>query len=209
MPRLSRADSQARTREQLLATAKALFLRDGYFATSLERVADAAGYSKGAVYSNFGSKDELCLAVLDEIRLEQAGQIVAALQAAGDLDARLAAFERWAETAIGDEGWSNLELEFGSTVRRDPALRAAYTSRGAVIRKAVADLLDGLVAEMRTPLPMPAAELATALVSLGIGLGLQRAIDHEIPVRVLTDLVRVLADPATAIRSAPAGRARS
>jgi AcrR family transcriptional regulator len=40
-----------------------LFLRDGYAATSLEKVADEAGYSKGAVYSNFWNKDELCLAV--------------------------------------------------------------------------------------------------------------------------------------------------
>ena len=44
MPRLSRAASQARTRAQLIETARELFLRDGYFATSLDKVADAAGY---------------------------------------------------------------------------------------------------------------------------------------------------------------------
>lgn len=71
MARLTRAESQARTREQLIETAKQLFLRDGYSVTSLERVADEAGYSKGAVYSNFRNKDELCLAVLDRIHDEQ------------------------------------------------------------------------------------------------------------------------------------------
>src|SRR6478672_12120515 len=67
MARLSRADSQRRTRRTLVRTARELFLRDGYFATSLERVAETAGYSKGAVYSNFRGKKELCLEVLDLI----------------------------------------------------------------------------------------------------------------------------------------------
>jgi AcrR family transcriptional regulator len=199
MTRLSRADSQVRTREQLVATAKTLFLRDGYFATSLDRVAEEAGYSKGAVYSNFRGKDELGLAVLDEIRAEQAGQIVAVMSRGSDL-----------------------ELEFGSTVRRNRDLRAAYTTRGSAIRAALAQVLVGLSGELGTQLPMAAEELATAFVSLGIGLGLQRAVDHDLPVRVLTDLVRVLAGlppvgtagtagtAATAgLRSAPAGRARS
>jgi AcrR family transcriptional regulator len=191
--RLSRADSQARTREQLIATGKVLFLRDGYFATSLERVAEEAGYSKGAVYSNFKGKDDLCLAVLDEIRIEQAGHIMAALGGERTFEKRLAALERWAETAIGDEGWSNLEIEFGSQIRRNPKLRAAYTARGNAIRGTLAEVIEGASADLGAPLPLPAGDLATLLVSLGIGLGLQRAVDHDLSVRILTDLVRVLA----------------
>ena len=67
MARKTRAESQAETRAQLLKTARQLFFDDGYHPTSLEKVADAAGYSKGAVYSNFRNKDELCLTVLDRI----------------------------------------------------------------------------------------------------------------------------------------------
>src|ERR1041384_2785727 len=71
MARMTRAESQANTRAQLLATARQMFFTDGYHPTSLEKVADAAGYSKGAVYSNFRNKDELCVAVLDEVRAER------------------------------------------------------------------------------------------------------------------------------------------
>ncbi|MER5838148.1 TetR family transcriptional regulator, partial [Streptomyces sp. NPDC002130] len=71
MARLTRAESQARTREHVLDTAHDLFLHDGFTKTSIERVAEAAGYSKGAVYSNFATKNELCLAVLDRIALQQ------------------------------------------------------------------------------------------------------------------------------------------
>jgi AcrR family transcriptional regulator len=193
VPRLTRAQTQARTRAQLIRTARELFLRDGYFATSLEKVADEAGYSKGAVYSNFRNKDELCLAAIDEIRGEQAARIAAAVTSATSFEERLAAFEHWAESAIGDEGWSNLEIEFGSQVRRDPALRAAFAERGAAIRAVIAQVIVAGTEELGTDLPMPADELATALLSLGVGLGLQRAIDHSIPVRTLTNVIRVLA----------------
>ncbi|MEO9138477.1 MAG: TetR/AcrR family transcriptional regulator [Jatrophihabitans sp.] len=197
---LSRADRQAQTRGQLLATARVLFLRDGYFATSLERVADEAGYSKGAVYSNFSSKDELCLAVLDEIRGEQAARLIAAISAGATFEQRLLCFEAWAETAIGHEGWSNLEIEFGSQLRRNPGLREQYQARGNVIRAALTHLIEAAADDLGTGLLLPADELATALLSLGVGLGLQRAVDHDVPVRTLTDVVRALSGVAVPVR---------
>ena len=68
--RLSRQESQARTRTLLLEVATTEFLAHGYNGTSLERVADAAGFSKGAVYGNFAGKDELVFAVANE-RIER------------------------------------------------------------------------------------------------------------------------------------------
>jgi AcrR family transcriptional regulator len=195
MPRLSRAESQARTREQLLVTATQLFLRDGYFATSLEKVADEAGFSKGAVYSNFGGKDELCLAVLDGIHADQALQIGAALNTKGGLDRRLAALRRWAERTLGDEGWSSLEIEFASQARRDPGLRGELARRSVAIRALIATMIEAHAHDFGIELPLPAADLATALLSLGVGLGLQRALDPTIPARVFTDVVRALAAP--------------
>lgn len=65
MARLSRAESQAQTRELLIETARRLFVSDGFLGTSLEKVAATAGYSKGAVYSNFDGKAALFLAVMD------------------------------------------------------------------------------------------------------------------------------------------------
>ncbi len=61
-------------------------LHDGYHPTSLEKVADAAGYSKGAVYSNFRNKDELCTAVLDEVRAERLGEVLELIVATGQVD---------------------------------------------------------------------------------------------------------------------------
>src|SRR3954469_13948468 len=63
--RLSRAERRARTRDDLVAAADELFSANGFHATSVDAVADAAGYTKGAVYSNFASKEDLFFAVYE------------------------------------------------------------------------------------------------------------------------------------------------
>ena len=193
MARLTRAESQARTREQLIETAKLLFLRDGYSVTSLEKVADEAGYSKGAVYSNFRNKDELCLAVLDRIHDEQVALVTEALSGAEGVDGLLTAFQTWAERSIGDEAWTALEVEFATNARRDPHVRAELAARDKAIRGTIAGLLTGYAQRFGITLPMSADDAATALLSLGIGLGVQRAIDPTIPVTVLPDVIRLFA----------------
>jgi AcrR family transcriptional regulator len=191
--RLTRAESQARTRTQLLATARELFLRDGYRATSLDKVADAAGFSKGAVYSNFRNKDELCLAVLDEIRAQRAAEITGLLDAP-TTDERLRRFAAWAERVIGDPQWTALEFEFTVQARHDPALRRALTERltavGQVVESAVATV--AATTDDANP-PMATSEAAVALLCLGVGLGLFRSIDPDMPVSALVNTVRVLA----------------
>jgi AcrR family transcriptional regulator len=182
-------ESQARTRDLLVATARLLFLRDGYHATSLEKVADAAGFSKGAVYSNFRNKDELCLVVLDAIHAEEITAVLAEVGAARTFDEGIAGFERWAERMIGDEGWTTLEVEFAIQARRDPRLRAELAARD----KAIRDVIGGVLAARLEGTPvMDPHDMATALLSLGIGLGMQRVIDPTIPVDVLVKTLRAL-----------------
>src|ERR687898_92533 len=64
--RLTRAEKSAQTRAELMASARQLFLRRGFHAASLEQVAEEAGFTIGAVYSRFGSKADLFLAILDD-----------------------------------------------------------------------------------------------------------------------------------------------
>jgi AcrR family transcriptional regulator len=193
MARLTRAESQARTREKLLAMAKASFLRDGYAATSLDKIAEMAGYSKGAVYSNFKNKDELCLLVLDTIRTERAAALGQAIAGLASLDDRLAAFQKWAEKNVGDRAWTALEVEFGVHAARHPELSRSLAARGKTIRDMISVAVGAYMKELDVSLPMSAEDVAAALLSLGIGLGMQRAIDPSMPVRVLSDLVRLLA----------------
>jgi len=201
MTRLSRAESQAKTREALLATAKVCFLRDGYSATSLDGIADAAGYSKGAVYSNFRSKDELCLAVLDAIRKERALALAAAMVGRSALEDKVAALEGWAEEHIGDQAWTALEVAFAVHAGRVPALAQELAARHAEVRAVVIAIVEGQAAEHGLHLPMAAEDVAVTILSLGIGLGVQRAIDPRLSVRTLGTLVRFLAQAS--VRTTP------
>jgi AcrR family transcriptional regulator len=64
--RLTRGEAKETTRRHLLRVANRLFLRQGFVATTLAEIADEAGMTKGAVYSNFASKEDLFLTVLRE-----------------------------------------------------------------------------------------------------------------------------------------------
>ena len=186
MARMTRAERQAQTRTQLVATAKRMFFSDGFHSTSLEKVADAAGYSKGAVYSNFRNKDELCAAVLDEIRAERFAEVLE-LFARPD---RLDALRGWAERVIGDPGWTPLEAEFAMHARSNEGLRTEGAGRLDNIIQALA---DGFEAADDIDLKMPGREAATAMLALGIGLGLMRSIDPSVSVDGLIDTVALVA----------------
>lgn len=194
MPRLTRSESQARTRADLLATARDLFLTDGYAATSLEKVAETAGYSKGAVYSNFRGKKELCLEVLDLIHTTKFEEIAALLAVDGELDELLDRIQDWAESALGEVGWTMLEFEFIAACRHDPEVQAALASTLGMAQGMVLALVNSLVAATRTELPLPPEDAARSILSLGVGIGIQRAIDPGISARIITDSLRALLD---------------
>ncbi|WP_238019871.1 helix-turn-helix domain-containing protein [Dactylosporangium sp. AC04546] len=105
MTRLSRAETQERTHAQLLAAGRAVFLRRGFLAATVDEIAAAAGYTRGAVYKHFGGKEGLWQAILDATADAHLAALTAAFQAArsrADLLAALdpARFARRAETAI-------------------------------------------------------------------------------------------------------------
>ena len=192
--RLTRAESQAQTRRRLVEVARELFLSEGYGRTSLERVAEEAGFSKGAVYSNFTGKDDLCLAVLDSIQDEVADEVVHAFGDAHSFEEALAAVELWADKRLGEPDWSALEAEFVARSRRDPVLRQALRERDARWHAMLAGALAGVAERHSLAFRIPVEEAAHALLSMAIGLGLQRAITPTLGVGAITDVARALVE---------------
>lgn len=190
--RATRAERQAQTRVKLIEVARDMFLADGYAATSVDKVALRAGFSKGAVYSNFAGKEELCMAVLDSIHQRQIDGVVEAFSGAGDLDARIEAFAEWAREGLGQPRWTALETEVGAAARHSPYVANALKARHREISEAIETLIRQVTAEEGIELRMPADRAATALLSMGIGLGALRSIDHEVDVSVFADAMRSL-----------------
>ena len=199
MTRISRADQREQTRSALLATARTQFLTAGYAATSLDAIAESAGFSKGAVYSNFKDKPTLCMAVLDDIHREKLGEIRSLIERGNDLAAMLDAFADWVRTTIGDADWTMLELEFAALSRNSPEQLAMIVALREAARDALADLLASVLgdavelvdrAAAETPELPARGEIADLLLSTGIGLGIQRAVDPNVSVEPAIAVIR-------------------
>ncbi|MEV6279695.1 TetR/AcrR family transcriptional regulator [Nocardia sp. NPDC051832] len=123
---LSRAESQALTREELIEAAERLFYANGYHATSLAAIAAEAGRTIGAVYSNFESKEALCLEVLRSWATARMSRLVNAIAATdGTLEQRLDAIANWWDKQLmADNAPLILAAEYGISVLRDTAQQA-------------------------------------------------------------------------------------
>ncbi|HEY7429874.1 MAG TPA: TetR/AcrR family transcriptional regulator [Streptosporangiaceae bacterium] len=172
----TRAERQARTRTELLDAAERLFTSYGFHATFIEVVADEAGYTKGAVYGNFASKEDLFFAVYER-RVERLTPEVeqAFIDAPGTAEALLSvvsAHSRRREE--NDDGWLAVFLEFWTHVLRHPEHR----DRFAAIHNRYVDLfaaaISRLAEERGVTLPFDARRLAVAMTILVTGLGLER-----------------------------------
>ena len=191
--RLTRQESQARTRALLLEVATAEFLAHGYTGTSLEKIAEQAGFSKGAVYGNFAGKEDLCLAVLENHFFAHLQQFVGEFAAGGGtIEDRLGVLERWLETLLADDDWQVLAVEFAVHTRRNPKIQQQLAARERMVRAAVTALLSQQIEQLGVKPVLPPEQLGIVLVSVVGGIAVQRLIDPSIPASLVTDAVRAL-----------------
>jgi AcrR family transcriptional regulator len=162
------------TRRSLLAAATVVFAEHGFHGASLDQVARAAGFTKGAVYSNFESKDDLFLALLEE----RAQQEMAALRRAVDDD------------RPGESAWRALYLEFCLYALRHPPAAAKLAAIDRAVVASIAEMIEerrvtdlaGTPADpQRSDAPSaeaePAERLAKVVVAMFHGVGLLQALD--------------------------------
>ena len=174
--RLSRAERRERTRQELLSAAEACFVSRGFHASSVDEVAERAGYTKGAVYSHFASKEDLFFAVYER-RVERVRtEVVPGLRQAG--------IERaldWLATGAierqdRDDGWLAVFFEFWAHVLRHPELRERFAAIHARFLEPLAEGVRQLAEDRGLALPadVTAAQVALAWNAMEIGLGLER-----------------------------------
>jgi AcrR family transcriptional regulator len=189
--RLTRAESRERTRMRIIDAATVLFLRGGFQASSLEQVADEAGYTVGAVYSNFESKTALGVAVIDELYACEEQRLADSLAKvpAGDTDGVFDVLATWADSTIGDLDWTRLEIEIAAFSANDKSYRAATAARHARLRARCRELIAG---RLGGESPLAPELLATVIVGLALGIGAQRAADPSIPGRAWSEGLRAL-----------------
>jgi AcrR family transcriptional regulator len=181
--RETRVEKQARTRVELIAAAVRVFARRGYNGASVEEIAEEAGYSHGAVYSNFEGKSDLFLAVFEDYMTERVRELAetqAALPEDAPLEARARALaDQWMDRLARDRESVFLHMEFIAHGDRDPELARRFGTRSLAMREAVAHYISEYEAEAGVELAMSADELALVLRALGIGLAIESLVSPD------------------------------
>jgi AcrR family transcriptional regulator len=174
--RLSRVERREQTRQELVTAAEACFVSRGFHASSVDEVAERAGYTKGAVYSNFASKEDLFFAVYER-RVEQVlTEVAPGLRQLG----AERAFDQLATGAMHrrdpDDGWRAVFFEFWAHVVRHPELRERFAAIHARFLEPLADAVQQLAEDRGLTLPsdVTASQVAAAWNAMQVGLNLER-----------------------------------
>jgi AcrR family transcriptional regulator len=174
--RLSRTERREQTRQELVAAAEACFVSRGFHASSVEEVAERAGYTKGAVYSNFAAKEDLFFAVYER-RVEQVlTEVAPGLRQLG----AERAFDELAAGALHrrdpDDGWRAVFFEFWAHVVRHPELRERFAAIHARFLEPLAEAVQQLAEDRGLTLPsdLTASQVAVAWYAMEVGLNLER-----------------------------------
>jgi AcrR family transcriptional regulator len=179
-PRLSRAERQQQTRAELLAAAHRVFLRDGFHGASLTEIAEEAGYTFGAVYSNFQNKDDLFLAVMDAESRRRIPLHVDMLLDAPSVEEGLRASAReYAHYAQQHPNWTAVYVEFWTHAARRPELRRQVAERHERLLDAVTELLEEFARRWHVEFTIPVREVVRGYYALSRGMGLERLLDPQ------------------------------
>ena len=174
--RISRKDSQLQTQERLLDAALIVFSRRGYYAASVDEVAAEAGYSKGAVYSNFSNKEELFLALIDRrFAHDILGYPGIVNFMTGGL--QIEKGSDFKEQVMKDHTWNVLMVEFFLYAIRERKDQEKLAVRLEQLRGIMAKNLSTLYEKLGKKPELSVEELPWSVFSLGIGLILQLYID--------------------------------
>ena len=132
------------TRQALVEAAADAFARKGFYGASLEEIAEGAGFTRGAIYSNFGSKEELLYAVLDYSIDRQLEAVAEALEGPpqDDISSAVAASRAWSTAAPLGWNWAALSLELRLTALRNPQVRKRLVEVQRQNRDKVARLIE-------------------------------------------------------------------
>lgn len=179
--RLTQAERKAKTRERLLQAAYGLFANRGYHAASVDDVAAKAGYSTGAVYAHFASKEDLFLELVEEHVSAQIDRYRQAVANGLTLEERArAGADEWMDYLDRERDYFPLFIAYWSYALRSRRLRPTLVRRLHELRGTVQDLIDDGAADLAIPVPEGYSErLATIVTALGNGLALHKLADPE------------------------------
>jgi AcrR family transcriptional regulator len=188
--------TRVEVRDRILDAASKVFAAEGFAGATIDAIGQAAGFTKGAVYSNFGSKDELFLALLDREFELRGEQIATALESDGDSAATAQTLSRSVLDSVHDHAdYYVLFVEYWLRAVRDPELRERLIARR---RAAAAEQADNFTDSAAAASGRPLADLAQLVVTMNLGIAMEEVlrpgtIDPELLAQLITSLLESVA----------------
>jgi AcrR family transcriptional regulator len=178
----TRKEQQAETRSRLMSSAAKLFARRGLENASIEEVSRDAGYTKGAFYANFASKEELFLAMMDEkfaIEIERIDNALHSDESTED-QIRNASLD-YIRFVRSDPEWPRLFSEFATYAIRNDEFRQEFMTRYLAMRERIVELYRRYMDELgiEEP-PIPVDQIALATTCLANGFEMEHLLDPEL-----------------------------
>lgn len=174
-----RARTEA-TCKRLLAAAEKTFARDGFEAARLEDIASLAGYTRGAFYANFKSKEDIFFALLEQWVARRITEVSELLEREDTPSKRLRALREHYAQLAKDRRLVLLSLEFKLFAIRHPEAHARLRTRQRPLRACGGDLLRRIAHEIGRDLPISSTSAATGLGALSNALLLEHLVDNVI-----------------------------
>jgi AcrR family transcriptional regulator len=176
--RLRRDEQQRQVRAQLLDAAERVFARHGYQGASIDAIAAEAGYSHGAIYSNFNGKEDLFLVLVEERIDARLARVYQAADAALSHGATpLEAARRFVAMLQQEQHAYLLLVDFWNQAVREPKAAARFADRHTRLRALIGRIVEGVARDTGAELTLPRDQVATALIALVNGLTIERLAD--------------------------------
>ena len=180
MQRLTRKQKQAHTRACLMHSAARVFARRGLQQASIDEVAEDAGFTKGAFYANFKSKEELFLAMLDERfakRIEDIERVIAGEGSTAQKARR--AGDQFVQRLSADREWERLFFEFSAYAARDEDFREELVTRYRAMRDRIAAALEAHAEEAEKESLLGFDQVALMVSVMGNGFALEKLLEGD------------------------------
>jgi AcrR family transcriptional regulator len=192
--RLTRKERQAHTRACLLDAAGKVFSRRGLQDASVDEIAEQAGFTKGAVYANFESKEQLFLQMLDEKFAERIRELERLVEEDRELGSQAqSAGADFVQYLNQDPQWQRLFLESRAHALRNPAFRKELVSRYQRLRTAMAEVFARRAESLDVEPPIPLDRLAMMVFMMANGYAIERLLEPDaVDDELYGDMLRVL-----------------
>ena len=193
------------TRARFIQSAEKIFARDGFEAAKLEEIATDAGYTRGAFYANFESKEDLFFALLEKEISHRIAALEKEMAKFRDPEAKLKAMREFFLSKTLDRRWSLLAMEFKLFAVRHPEVKQRLAAMHRRFVGPRVGMLEEVMKALGRELPVPAFAIGVSLATLGNSLMVEHMLDPALMPQ--SDVLQIMSnffDGLTAGRQRPA-----